>query len=138
MERMISKHQQHCLEEQGSTTTSNMGSKKLQACNQLLQSVTRYTKMLDEVELVQLEVELTAALLRTQSRKRELMMKNVWNLDHEQENKSTDENEQLMQQVASADNQIDNVDDDDDDGGGVHNHNQTDPSQLRTLSLFKD
>ncbi|KAI3750013.1 hypothetical protein L2E82_20637 [Cichorium intybus] len=115
-----------------------MGSKKLQACNQLLQSVTRYTKMLDEVELVQLEVELTAALLRTQSRKRELMMKNVWNLDHEQENKSTDENEQLMQQVASADNQIDNVDDDDDDGGGVHNHNQTDPSQLRTLSLFKD
>ncbi|KAI3507779.1 hypothetical protein L1887_22773 [Cichorium endivia] len=104
MERMISKHQQQCLEDQGRTTTSNMGSKKFQACNQLLNSVARYTKMLDEgpneqsvTDLVQLEVELMAALLHTQSKKRELMMKNASTL-HVQENKSTDENQQLMQQ----------------------------------------
>lgn len=113
MEPMLSRYQNNCLHTEEQTTQGSEASKdtgidkkgtKFRTCKELLQSVRRLDEEPSKFsmsDMAELEVELTAALMHTRSRKTQLMLESMSNL-HEQKRKLTEENEQLKQQVASA------------------------------------
>ncbi|KAI3523794.1 hypothetical protein L1887_02199 [Cichorium endivia] len=109
MEPMLSRYQNSCLHTEEDQTTKeaaskDTGSTKFRTCKELLQSVKRLDEEPSKFsmsDMAELEVELTAALMHTRSRKTELMLESMSNL-HEQEKKLTEENEELKKQVASV------------------------------------
>ncbi|KAI3674646.1 hypothetical protein L2E82_52081 [Cichorium intybus] len=113
---------------------------KFRTCKELLQTVDKLveennTEELSVINMTQLEEELNAALMQTRSIKTQLKMEYISTLQQQEKN-LIKENEEIVQQIASAKH----MNAGGDDGGGGLNDitiNQIDLPQHLTLQLFK-
>ncbi|XP_071726317.1 MADS-box protein FLOWERINGUS C-like isoform X2 [Rutidosis leptorrhynchoides] len=113
VEQILSRYEQSRLEEgerniKGADADLEflLQCRRFQTCKDLLQMVDRLAEENNKEELsvtdmAQLELELDAALVQTRLRKTQLMMEYISNLK-QQENKSTQEKEEMEKQIATA------------------------------------
>ncbi|KAL4586661.1 hypothetical protein LXL04_011303 [Taraxacum kok-saghyz] len=117
------------------TTGSPIGT-----CKELLHTVDRLveennSEELSVTDMTQLEEELDAALMLTRSRKTQLMMEYISTLQQQQERNLIKEQEEIVQETASAEKVFGAGDD---EGGGRNDLaiNQMDSPKHATLPLF--
>ncbi|KAL4586660.1 hypothetical protein LXL04_011302 [Taraxacum kok-saghyz] len=113
---------------------------KFRTCKELLHTVDRLveennSEELSVTDMTQLEEELDAALTLTRSRKTQLMMEYISTLQQQQERNLIKEQEEIVQETASAEKVFGAGDD---EGGGRNDLaiNQMDSPKHATLPLF--